>query len=593
MNERSVKGVDWTGMAAGALQETRAAGVSPQGAGSLLAAILVLAAPAATQGTTALISKSTSGNLGNARSEQAVITPDGRFISFVSSASNLVPGDTNGVDDIFVHDRSTGETTRVSVDSSGNQSNAKSGYENTALTADGRHVLFSSFASNLVPGDTNGYNDLFVHDRVTGTTRRVSLDAAGQQVYGNTDDGVISADGRIAAGDSDAPQLWSPDTNNEEDVYVFDLLTGLPTCVSVTPSGQTSNRESIKPAISADGHWVVFASSGSDLVPGDTNGHWDVFLRDLQAGKTWRVNVDSSGNQANGHTDFRWMSISSDGRYVSFQSEATNLVAGDTNGTQDVFVHDHLTGQTIRVSVDSSGNQANGFCETSFLSADGRYTSFASDATNLVQGDTNGTRDIFLHDLQTGETSRLTLDSGGLQANGSSSSGQVTPDGRYVVFESHASNLVPGDNNGSLDVFLRDRLGCGAVWSYCISGLNSAGKHAFIGSSGSTGIAQNDMQLLIEGCPSITVGMFFFGSVPTRSPFGEGYLCVTGNQHRLLPTIATNKSGTGSYALDFTDPALAVISPGTTWRFQFWYRDPQIVGHGFNLSNGLAATFCP
>lgn len=570
-------------------------GPNPCVCAAALVAGLALAPSAAAQGATSLISKSSSGALANGMSEQAVLTPDGRWISFVSAASSLVPGDTNGVPDIFVHDRQTGETTRVSVDSAGNQGNGQSGFENTAISADGRYVLFSSWSSNLVAGDTNNHNDLFLHDRTTGETKRISLDAQGQQVFGNTDDGVLSADVRFAAGDSDAVQLWSPDTNNEEDVYVFDLVTGRPTCVSVTPSGQTSNQESLKPAISADGRWVAFSSSGSDLVSGDTNGHWDIFLRDLRLARTWRVSVDSAGNQADGPSDFFDVSISADGRYVSFQSQASNLVTGDTNGVQDVFVHDHRTGKTVRVSVDSHGNQANGFCEFGYLSGDGRFVTFASDADNLVAGDTNGQRDIFLHDRTTGQTTLVSLDSAGRQSDGGSTRPRLTPDGRFVVFQSAAGNLDPADSNGVIDVFLRDREGCGAPWNYCISAINSTGQGASIGALGSTSITRNDLVLVVSGCPVGASGMFFFGSFATQIPFGEGYLCVTGNQQRLLPAVLTGPGGAASLALDFSDPtsSAALITPGSTWRFQLWYRDPQLVGQGFNLTNGLGISFCP
>jgi Tol biopolymer transport system component len=368
-------------------------------------AAALLAGQAASQGTTQLISKSSSGVQGDSASAQVAMSSDGRYFTYVSSASNLVSGDTNGVDDIFVYDSLTGQTTRVSVDSAGNQANGASGNEKTAISDDGRFVVFASWADNLVAGDTNAHNDLFLRDRLLGRTTRVSVDAAGNQVYGNTDDGAISADGRMVACDSDAPQLWYWDTNNEEDVIVFDLLTGVPVCASVAPTGQASNGESLKPAISADGRWVAFTSSGSDLVANDTNNTWDTFLRDLQSGQTWRVSVDSAGGQANGLSNSVRVDLSDDGRYVAFMSIATNLVPGDTNGLQDVFVHDHLTGQIVRVNVDSAGLQAiGGGSSGCSLSSDARYVAFGSFATNLVPGDTNNNVDIFLHDQLTGVT---------------------------------------------------------------------------------------------------------------------------------------------------------------------------------------------
>jgi len=244
------------------------------------------------------------------------------------------------------------------------------------------------------------------------------------------------------------------------DVFVHDSVTGVTTRVSVDSSGNQGDSDSGGSSISSDGRYVAFNSYASNLVAGDTNGMPDVFVHDTVTGETTRVSVDSSGNQGNGHSYSP--SISSDGRYVAFDSEATNLVAGDTNGWYDIFVHDTMTGETIRVSVGSSGNQGNYISFSPSISSDGRFVAFQSLATNLVAGDTNGVWDVFVHGTVTGVTSRVSVGSSGNQGDGDSRFPSISSDGRYVAFDSLASNLVPGDI-GVRDVFVHDRQGAVTV----------------------------------------------------------------------------------------------------------------------------------
>ncbi len=401
---------------------------------------------------TTLVSVDSVGTQGNEGSGGPSLSADGRLVTFASDATNLVPGDTNGAKDIFVRALDTGELVRVSVDSAGTQGDDSS--FSPVISADGRSVTFASTATNLVPGDTNGIRDTFVHDLTTGQTVRVSVNSAGTQGNDSSFSPSLSADGQLVAFASDASNLVAGDTNGAEDIFVHNLTTGQTARVSVDSAGIQGNGASFFPVISADGRSVTFASTATNLVPGDTNGTKDIFVHDLTTGQTVRVSVDSAGTQGNGASFFPV--ISADGQLVAFESLATNLVPGDTNGGRDIFVRDLTTGQTVRVSVDSASTQGNGASFSPSLSADGQMVAFSSDATNLVPGDTNGVRDIFVRDLTTRQTVRVSVDSAGIEGNGDSFSPSLSANERLVAFDSFATNLVPGDTNGAEDIFVHD-----------------------------------------------------------------------------------------------------------------------------------------
>src|SRR5947199_353237 len=264
------------------------------------------------------------------------------------------------------------------------------------------------------------------------TTERVSVASGGTEGNGASLSSALSADGRFVAFVSAATDLVAADTNGVSDVFVHDRQTGATERVSVASGGTQANNVSSYPALSADGRFVAFQSDATNLVVGDTNGKTDVFVHDRQTGTTERVSVASGGGtQGTGNSGgfFAFPALSGDGRLVAFQSDATNLVAGDTNGATDVFVHDRQTGTTERVSVASGGSQGNGSSAGPVLSADGRFVAFHGTATNLVPGDTNGTTDVFVHDRQTGTTERMSVASGGTQGNGPSSGAALPADG--------------------------------------------------------------------------------------------------------------------------------------------------------------------
>jgi archaellum component FlaF (FlaF/FlaG flagellin family) len=433
---------------------------------------LLGAVPALQAGETTRVSVNSAGDQGNGNSSAPSISVhgNGRYVAFYSGASNLVPGDGNGVDDCFVHDRQTGQTTRVSVNSAGAEGNGNSfvSSSSSSISANGRYVAFASLASNLVPGDENETADCFVHDRQTGQTTRVSVNSVGVEGNSISTFPLISANGRYVAFTSLASNLVPGDRNDDYDCFVHDRRTGLTTRMSVDSAGAEGNSISSAASLSATGRYVAFQSSASNLVPGDGNGAVDGFVHDRKTGLTTRVTVNSAGAEGNGHSYPN--SISANGRYVTFASFASNLVPGDGNGQADVFVHDRQTGLTTRVSVDSAGGEGNGFSFASSISANGRYVAFSSEASNLVPGDGNGVFDCFVHDRQTALTTRVSVDSAGAEGNGDSFTSSISVNGRYVTFQSDASNLVPGDGNGATDCFVHDRSGQGGGATSAIVG---------------------------------------------------------------------------------------------------------------------------
>lgn len=407
----------------------------------LTALLFVSTAASTTSSGTTRVSLSSSHAEGDRPSFAAGISANGRFVAFTSQATNLVPGDTNERQDAFVYDRHTGRTERVDVTNAGAQAkpgpDPVGGSAAMGLSGDGRYVLFRSDAPNLAA--TKGETDAFIRDRTAKRTQRIPL--LGLRVTA----GVLSRDGRYAA-------LVAGDI-----IYRYDLRSRR--LVRLTAK---ANSWSSDPTLSADGRYVAFTSNASNLVRGDTNKLPDVFVRDIQTGKTTRVSVTSAGKQGIGKRNSNGSNapvISADGRYAAFHSDMTNLVPGDTNNVFDIFVHDRVTGKTQRVSVSTAGRQSDqeSLSGASF-SADDRFLAFTSLATNLVPNDHNEITDVFIRDLRAGKTRLASLGASG-QGDDSSFVGggsAFTRNGRYLLFASWAANLVPGDTNGVADVFVRD-----------------------------------------------------------------------------------------------------------------------------------------
>ena len=400
---------------------------------------------------TELVSVGLEAKPANGRSTAADLSFDGRFVVFVSFASNLVTGDTNRAADIFVRDRLRGTTERVSLSSGGKQANRAS--DRPHISANGRFVAFRSGASNLVLGDTNRRADAFVHDRRLGTTVRVSVAGNGRQGDRSVQSVAISGNGRFVAFSSRAGTLDRRDRGHLLKIFLHDRRNGTTRALNLGDLGR-ANGDSHASAISNDGRFVAFRSHASNLVAGDTNAVADAFVRDRRLGRTIRLSVSSTGEQGDLHS-FR-PHLSASGRFAVFRSYADNLVGGDTNAVIDVFVRDLARGQTIRVSMSSAGEQAN---ERPLIlpciSGDGRRVVFGSLASNLVGGDTNRRADVFLYDRRTGGLRRVSIGMRGRQANGASERARISGNGRTIVFPSRAGNLVAGDRNGRTDIFVR------------------------------------------------------------------------------------------------------------------------------------------
>jgi Tol biopolymer transport system component len=538
-------------------------------------------------GTNILVSAATNGLPGNGDSDSAAMTPDGRYVAFVSAARNLVAGDTNGIRDVFVRDLATGTTTLASVGAQSSQGRS----EAPLITPDGRYVAFYSSATNLVPGVPASGGEIYVRDLEgkttiwasayarealklfqnatkpvsfghvisadaqfvayevspttwpstgivlryslqTGLTDIVSTNAAvlsGQpediQTLAITPDGrflaftanptnspglaaciyvwdalsnsttlvsgdlsgtvpvndtsiwpAITPDGRFVAFQSTATSLVTNSLAGDFHVYVRDLQAGITRLADADPDGVGSGVTAITaPQITDDGRYVTFEAPDGSLVPDNAEQSLDVFMRDLSASATELVSTHDpalSCHTPNGASTLTPLSLSADGRLVAFTSAADDLVLNDTNGFSDVFVRDLATNNTLLVSVDASGAMSgNSVSSEPTISADGRFVAFSSSASNLVAGDTNNVSDVFVRDLGSGATTLVSVNRNGLSGNRASYSPIITSDGRAVLFRSQANDLAVGSfGTGIENLFWRE---LGAAQTYAVSAFNS------------------------------------------------------------------------------------------------------------------------
>lgn len=406
--------------------------------------------------STARVSISSAGLQGNGPSGGAVVNSDGSYIAFSSNATNFAGGISTG--QVYLRDKLRGATELMSMGGLGLPNGRALA---PAISDDGRFIAFQSFASNLVSGDTNGADDIFVKDRVTGTVTRVSVSSSGAQGNGTSHSPAISGDGRYVAYASASSGLVSGDTNSRDDIFVHDRVTRTTTRASVGTTGVQADGHSSNPSLDRTGSRVAFDSAASNLVSGaDTNRTTDVFV----ASRTrvlLRASQSSSG--AEGNSSSRNPAISGNGTAVAYESRANNLVSGDTNGRSDVF-HHTLTGRVTSRVVNGrnsafTNDPGNGDSGGAAISPDGRIVAFHSTATNLVASDANGSvLDVFVANLDAarGSQNRLaSVSTSGGAGDGGSAVPALSSNSQVVVYHSNATNLVPGDTNRSLDAFSR------------------------------------------------------------------------------------------------------------------------------------------
>ncbi len=551
---------------------------------------------AGTNGETALISRDSFGQFPTAPSRDPSISRDGRYVAFESDAG-LLPIDVNGHTDVYVFDRQTATLTMVSRTHTG--LNGDDDSYGARISGDGRFVAFTSHATNLVALDSNGTTDVLLKNMTTGLITRVSTTAGSiTAANGTSNNPSISFDGRYVAFQSSADDLNPLGVNGFVDVFVRDNQTGTISCAS-RGAVAVSNGPSGAPSISDDGGFVAFHSSASNITIQDLNGVQDVFVRNLTSGGVVSISDPLGGALTNGNS--YEASISADGRYIAFLSSASNLVAGDGNGVQDAFVHDRQTGVTELVNRSVTGGFTSSGVTLPAISGDGRSVAFISSAPD-VAADAAPFLAVYVRDLDRGATylaSRPTGLTG--QPNSWSSRPALAQGGGLVVFDAGATNMVQGDTNGVTDVFLRvmqpDPI------AYCTSSMTSAGCEPSLSSSGWPRASQSSgFVVTCDDAPNNKAGLLFFSLGGRLAvPFGAGTFCVA---TPVVRTPVANSGGnpptvddcSGQFQLDmnaYADGLLGVAPPaavsqiGQRVNVQYWGRDPQGALATTFMSNAL------
>ena len=494
--------------------------------GSCVALLIAVASsgPPLRAQTTVLASVASDGTKKSGESMYVSMSPDGRYVAFASTSNNLDPLDPQNTLDVYWRDLEAGTTTVVSKSSGGVLGDASSTHP--AISRDGKFVAYASNATNLVAGDTNGNRDVFLFEVATGTTTRVSIDGAGNEGDGISEDPAISADGTKIAFTSAATNLVAGDVNARNDVFVRDTSTGTTVRVSVDSSGLEANSNSSVPAISADGNLVVFLSVANNLVPADTNHRRDVFVHDCTTGMTTRVNLGAGGVEADSES-FQ-PNISGDGRVVAFRSIAANLVPGDVNQKFDAFAVDVATGALERVSVASDGSEGDrDTMERPALSYDGRFVVFTSASTNLVDDPALLPYEVYARDRTLGMTTWLSRGDQNQDGTGGQCFDVATcDDGSRVAFTSSSSGLVPIDSDAKDDVFVRERnVSPASASSY---GTGTAGELGVPSLDASAPpFLDSDFDLIVgTSTSSYTIGILVLGVAPQSLPVRGGTLLV-------------------------------------------------------------------
>lgn len=431
---------------------------------------------AATDTSVLLVSTSTDGGYNaNGGSHAPAISADGRYVVFLSEASNLVTDDENGLLDVFVYDVWTRTTTLVSRNYDGGPANGEP--SRPSISANGKFIVYSSDASNVVPDDDNEASDVFLYNRLLGVTELISVNSDGNPGNKNsfTRRPSVSEDGRFVVFFSNSTNL-APEYDIEDDpetnhVYLRDRGSGTTesstTLISKNADDEIGDDNSEYPTISADGSTIAFHSFADNLIVDDfkdNNATSDVFLYDIATETLTRISNTPDGWAGNGASDLA--ALSSDGKKVGFVSFADDfLPAGtDNNNSSDIFIFSAADGTIERVSINSDGEEGNAISDVPSLSEDGRYVAFYSFADNLVTDDENeciedtnkkrSCTDVFRHDTDLGETIRVSINVADEEGNNDSACSGIIADGQAVVYYSLATNLVAGDSNNIQDIFI-------------------------------------------------------------------------------------------------------------------------------------------
>ncbi|MGB1251015.1 MAG: hypothetical protein ACPG8W_10405 [Candidatus Promineifilaceae bacterium] len=426
--------------------------------------MLSTAEPVRSLGAFERISVGTNGLESDGDSYHPYASADGRYVGFISFSTNLVP-ETITPDmgclptficvDVFLRDRVANTTVRVSNDLDGNQGNNKSG--EPQLSSDGSLVHFTSFAGDLIPDDTNEnwpfyISDGFLWSRLNGSMRRVTTKQGGAQIPVSSTS-YMPPIGTMSYFQTHAPEVVPGIYPDNVEVYRYDFATQNVTHVPIAPNNGRMNNAMVNLHSDNSGRLLVFTSWSTNLIPGDYNDVEDIFIHDTQTGITKLVSRTPTGQY--GDSDSGAPMISPNGTHIVFRSRASNLVSGDTNGVNDVFMYDVATELVTRVSVSANGAQGNLGSKDPAVCNDGEYISFGSDATNIVAGDTNNTRDIFIRHIETGWTEVLTRRADGVWHDNKGHKSRFIDDCSGIMFASDSDILMAEDNNGVRDLFYR------------------------------------------------------------------------------------------------------------------------------------------
>lgn len=527
------------------------------------------------------------------------LSADGRYVCFTSAAAHDLATDLNGDDDVYLADlENLGTLERVSVSMTGGDGNGKS-YD-PSVSANGRYVVFTSTSTNLVPGDVEGKTDIFLRDRVLGTTRRLSQTAAGVGGDSNSTQSAISADGTCVAFESDATNLVVPDLAGTYDVYWLELANGTLECISRPSGPQVASSDSGRPALSSDGQRIAFHSSAAGLVSQPVGNSSQIVLHDRATGTRTCCSPTLSGAGTN--NTCTETTISADGSFVAFTSWASNLLPADTNSTEDVYIFDVTAQRLELVSVGPTGTVQSGSTRPQ-LSSDGRFVAFNSNAIGLLSQTLpyNGTR-TYVRDRLTGINVHAAYRQNGNWPTGSSDTICISGDGARVVFMSRDARItLPPDQENQPDYFVRD---CPFVTptAFCVANENSLGCAPGIGSTGTPSVSgATPFSVELAAVRSQVSGLLLYSTTgPALTTLFSDYLCVRSPLRRTaVQTSGGTPAGgdcTGQFTFDFgahlssgADPAL--VAGISAWT-QFWSRDSGSQGSS-HLSNALAFQIQP